>query len=77
MAYDLGLDWMWRLPGVGPWDAAYISALAHLLEELTPEQMQEKKEAIPSEMGTFQRETQVFSVTAFIKDLLSASARSS
>ena len=32
MAYDLGADWMWRLPGGAPWDEIFLDALVKLVE---------------------------------------------
>lgn len=69
VAYDLGADWMWRLPGAGPWDEVYLGALATLLDGMDPAALQEKRHAIPDTSNTFDQASQVTRVTAFIGDI--------
>jgi glycosyltransferase involved in cell wall biosynthesis len=70
MAYDLGGDWMWRLPGSSPWDEAYVNALAQLMETITPECLAKRRAAVPKTIEAFDRDAQVARVTRFIADIL-------
>jgi len=75
MAYDLGEGWMWRLPGGGPWEESYVSALVALLETLDREQIRARSAVIPKSLDAFQCEPQVRRVTKFIEEILEAEAR--
>ncbi|BAZ32276.1 group 1 glycosyl transferase [Cylindrospermum sp. NIES-4074] len=70
MAYDIGGDWVWRLPGAKPWEDCYIDALAVLMETITDEAISIKKKAIPIQLSDFEQEQQVVRVTAFIDEIL-------
>lgn len=70
MAYDLGGEWMWRLPGSSPWAETYIDALARLMETITPECIASRRAALPEKLEAFDKDAQVARVTAFIADLL-------
>lgn len=70
-AYDLGVGWMWRLPGDAPWCEDYLAALVRLLEGMTLEDVEEKRSAIPALRGMFDRGEQVSRVREFLSDLLS------
>ncbi len=71
-AYDLDEGWLWRLPGDAPWTGQYTTALAHLLETLTPNDVNAKRAAVPQAHPLFDRESQVRRVTAFLDDVLNA-----
>jgi glycosyltransferase involved in cell wall biosynthesis len=70
LAYDLGDDWLWRLPGKAPWDARYIDALATLMDRLTPADLKVKQSAVPKGLPEFNRDSQIRRTTAWIRDLL-------
>ncbi len=70
MAYDLDDGWLWRLEGETPWGNRYVSALADLMETVTPEEIELKRKAIPRELTTFDPDRQRRRVTAFLTDLL-------
>jgi hypothetical protein len=70
LAYDLDEDWMWRLPGSSPWDEAYLTALAGLIDRLTPEMIAEKRARVPRDSFLFDRDRQTARATAFFSDLL-------
>ena len=70
VAYDLGFDWMWRLPGRGPWEKTYINALVRLLETLDTPQIEAHRKAIPQQLEAFNCQIQIARVTAFIDELL-------
>jgi hypothetical protein len=70
MAYDLGADWMWRLPGAGPWDQAYLDALAKFLQGLQLADIAEVQAKIPKDLREFREDDQIRRVTAFIAELL-------
>ncbi len=70
MAYDLGLDWAWRLPGRTPWGDPFIAALAALVDGLTPAAVAAKRAATAAGRAPFDRDRQVERVSAFVRDLL-------
>lgn len=70
MAYDLGGEWMWRLPGAGPWEETYVGALATLLQTLDRGQIEVRSRAIPKSLDAFQCEPQVRRVTKFIEEIM-------
>jgi glycosyltransferase involved in cell wall biosynthesis len=72
MAYDLGADWMWRLPGKAPWDEVFLKALAELIENLHLGDISEMKARIPKDLAEFRMDEQIRRVTFFIKDLTSS-----
>jgi glycosyltransferase involved in cell wall biosynthesis len=76
VAYDLGHEWMWRLPGAGPWTDEYIGAMTSLLRMITPQQIEERRGKVPRQLEAFEREAQVARVTSFIRDILEAGRRS-
>jgi len=70
LAYDLGDDWLWRLPGKAPWDPAYVQALSDLMRRLQPAEVKARQAAVPRRLPQFDRDAQVHRVTAFLTDLL-------
>jgi glycosyltransferase involved in cell wall biosynthesis len=70
LAYDLGNDWLWRLPGNAPWDESYLKALADLMENVSAAEIQTKQEAVPHHFPEFDRSRQINRVTAFLNDIL-------
>jgi hypothetical protein len=75
LAYDLDEGWIWRLPGDAPWDARYISGLADLMQNLSADDLEAKREAVPTQMPLFDRERQAQQVGSFVADLLGGAAR--
>ena len=69
-AYDLDGGWLWRLPGKAPWSPRYLRSLVDLIDNLTPDQLKEKQDALALPPDEFVRDVQVARVTAFIRDLL-------
>jgi glycosyltransferase involved in cell wall biosynthesis len=67
-AYDIGRDWMWRLPGDAPWDPMYIQALASLLQDLARRDIDARAAQIP--VGALDSAAQERAVTEFLSDLL-------
>jgi hypothetical protein len=70
LAYDIALDWTWRLPGDEPWGDDYVVALATLMESLTPAEIQARRAAIPDSLGEFDAATQRERVGRFVAELL-------
>ena len=70
MGYDLDDGWIWRIPGDAPWEERYVTSLTELLDQITPDDIAKKQQAIPVYHPTYDRERQVANVTAFIHDLL-------
>lgn len=75
MAYDIGDDWVWKLPGDKPWEENYINALATLMQNVTEEEIVLKKNALPSQLKDFDSTRQIIRVTDFIRDILSSSEK--
>jgi hypothetical protein len=74
LAYDLALDWSWRLPGTTPWSETYVSALAELMVTITHEQIAARRPASmdPRTDGIiFQLGPQQDRVGAMLRELLS------
>lgn len=70
MAYDLDSGWLWRLPGRAPWDPCYFTALAKLIDSLSPEELASKRASIPATPPEFDRRAQVARVEEFVHDLV-------
>jgi hypothetical protein len=70
MAYDLVEDCSWRLPGQCPWSPSYLDALANLMTQVTPKDIQTKQQGIPAYFKEFDCETQIRRTTGFVQDLL-------
>ncbi|MBE2203389.1 MAG: glycosyltransferase [Chthoniobacterales bacterium] len=76
MAYDLGLDGMWRLPGDSPWDKTHQEALEELLRGLDKKAIRKKADAMPSCGEThFSKEQQIARVAAFLREVLQEGGR--
>lgn len=75
MAYDIGLEWMWRLPGEAPWDGRYLHALDELLRELDGERIETKRSGIRDLKHLFDQEEQRRRVGVFLEDILDATGR--
>jgi glycosyltransferase involved in cell wall biosynthesis len=72
MAYDLDGGWMWRLPGRAPWEEKYVDALARLMQSITPDLVQARRDRLPEKLEAFDRGAQVRRVAAMIHDILQA-----
>jgi glycosyltransferase involved in cell wall biosynthesis len=72
MAYDIGDDWVWRLPGTKPWEDSYIDSLASLMQSITEEEIKHKQKVIPVNLSEFDQDKQVVRVTNFIKDIINS-----
>ncbi len=72
LAYDLGGDWMWRLPGDAPWDPRYIAALAQMIDGLGSDELNAKRAAVPVAPPEFDRDRQAARVGEFVRDLIAS-----
>ena len=70
MAYDLGQNWMWRLPGAGPWSNTYVEALTALIETFDHDKIAAKRDAIPRQFTAFESTGQIERITVFLKEML-------
>lgn len=70
LAYDLGDEWLWRLPGNAPWDERYLHALTDLMDNINAAEIQTKQRAVPHYLPEFDQSRQVARVTAFLTDIL-------
>jgi hypothetical protein len=71
LAYDLDGGWIWRIPGSAPWNHDYIDAMANLIGNLSLEDLEAKRSAVPIRPGEFDRQRQVERATSFFQDILS------
>ena len=69
-AYDLMSDWSWRLPGDAPWDSRYVGALARLLEDVTADDVERLRAAIPDELILFSAPDQRRRASGFVLDVI-------
>jgi glycosyltransferase involved in cell wall biosynthesis len=69
-AYDLGGDWLWRLPGDAPWSDAYVNALAALMTHIGASDVQQRRDRVPRELPVFDERLQRERVTGFLSDVL-------
>ncbi|HEX5271939.1 MAG TPA: glycosyltransferase, partial [Gemmataceae bacterium] len=69
LAYDLDGGWLWRLPGQAPWTEEYVAALARLIDGLTPDELAEKRAAVPAAPPDFDYTRQAARATMFVRDL--------
>lgn len=69
MAYDLGADWMWRLPGSAPWDEVFLNALVNVIEGLQRSDISEVQSRIPKDLPEFRMDDQIRRVTFFVNEL--------
>jgi glycosyltransferase involved in cell wall biosynthesis len=75
-AYDLDEGYFWRLPGSAPWSATYEDALVALLEGLTPEQIEQRREALRQRRcDPFDRTAQQRRTCEFIAEILASLPR--
>ncbi|WEK54937.1 MAG: glycosyltransferase [Candidatus Cohnella colombiensis] len=70
MSYDLNGDWIYRIQGNKPWEPAYIAALGELLEQITLEDIQQRRHKVPKHSPVFNKEVQIHNVSDFIQDIL-------
>ncbi|MFQ4146221.1 glycosyltransferase [Chlorogloeopsis sp. ULAP02] len=70
MAYDIGGDWVWRLPGAKPWEDSYIDALANLMQKITDKEIKTKKKVIPERLADFEEEQQILRVTNLVAEII-------
>jgi Glycosyl transferases group 1/Glycosyl transferase 4-like domain len=70
LSYDLPGDWLWRLNGDAPWSEEYVSALRHLLADLTPAAVEQKRTQVPSVLPEFDAQRQITRFAEFVGDLL-------
>ena len=70
MSYDLDHGNLWRLPGKYPWGEPFLEALANLMVTLTHDDIGRRKASHPDPSQTFDRETQMQRMTAFLQDVL-------
>lgn len=72
-AYDLDHGCFWRLPGRAPWSSTYVDALARLLEQLTPEEIAGRREAIGDwRLDLFDRSAQQRRTVEFLREILAS-----
>ncbi|HEY4428648.1 MAG TPA: glycosyltransferase [Solirubrobacteraceae bacterium] len=71
VSYDLESACFWRLPGGAPWSHTYVDALTELLETLTRDEIDRRREAIRERnCDPFDRRVQQSRMGEFVTDLL-------
>jgi hypothetical protein len=69
--YDLDVGQTIRLPGPAPWSEEYVTALAELLERMTPDELARRRAAAArAGSGVFDADAQRARVSAFLRDIL-------
>jgi glycosyltransferase involved in cell wall biosynthesis len=69
-AYDLGGDWLWRLPGDAPQSETYLNALAALMTQISETDLRERRSRVPRALPVFDEQLQRQRATAFLGDVL-------
>ena len=69
-AYDLGGDWIWRLPGEAPWSETYVDALAALMAAIGPSDVAARRASVPRDLKVFDERLQRQRATAFLNDVI-------
>lgn len=69
-AYDLADQFTWRLPGHGPWDARYVSALGALMDTVDHAEADAKRRSILRHDELFSRSAQQRRVGEFIREVI-------
>ncbi|WP_248927130.1 glycosyltransferase [Paenibacillus hamazuiensis] len=75
MSYDINRESIYRIHGNKPWEPAYIHSLSELMENMTMEELQQKKAKVQRNLSIFDKESQIIGVSEFIRDILSQSLR--
>ena len=70
LAYDFHGKWLWRLPGENPWDPRYIDSLTDLMQGITRDELEHRRQNVPAALPDFCREEQIERATEFVNDLL-------
>ncbi len=73
-AYDLDDGWIWRLPGVLPWQRTYIDALAGLMATLSADELTAKRAKVPVATDLFDKQTQQRRISALVSDVIAEHA---
>lgn len=74
-AYDLGGDWLWRLPGDAPQSETYVDALAALMTQIGETELGQRRASVPQALPLFDELLQRQRATAFLGDVLERSQR--
>lgn len=74
-AYDLDEGWLWRLPGVAPWDVAYHRALGALMQEHSTEDIAAHAACAAAGAKHFDGAAQQRRISAFVADILAEDQR--
>lgn len=74
LSYDLDDGWIWRLPGEAPWDRRYVESLAELMNTVSRQELEQKRQAVPADPPLFDRGRQQLQATAFLDAVIDASA---
>ncbi len=73
LAYDLDdTGWMWRMPGSAPWHPEYLAALAALMTQVTREELEARRAAVPGQVAAFDRKAQQRRIGEFLSDILAS-----
>lgn len=72
LAYDLDDGWLWRLPGTLPWEETYCEALVALMDGLTREELDRRRDQVPRALELFDEARQRERVTTFVRDIAAA-----
>ncbi|KPV39314.1 glycosyltransferase [Alicyclobacillus ferrooxydans] len=69
MAYDLPIEWFWRISGASPWNERYIQSLADFMNHVTQDDIARKRQKM-RDGEFFHKEGQIHSTGEFIANLL-------
>lgn len=72
-AYDLGSEWVWRLPGDAPATERYVDAMAELMGQVTHAALEQRRASVPTALPLFDESLQRLRATEFLGDVLARS----
>lgn len=75
LGYDLDDGWLWRLPGESPWDEEHINALAGFMQNVSREEIAEKRSRVPQHLDVFDAWRQQRRVCDFVQDAIATRRR--
>lgn len=69
-SYDLDTGWIWRLPGDAPWDPTYVKSLVAMLDGVTREEIDQKRQAMVDQPPDPHQQADGARVSRFLLDVV-------
>jgi glycosyltransferase involved in cell wall biosynthesis len=69
-SYDLDTGWIWRMPGDAPWDPHYLDGLVTMIERVTSEEIDQKRQAMIDQPPNSHQPADGTRVSRFLLDVI-------